>query len=306
MPIGEFARTVKAARIASAAILVLLTAALVPAPAMSASADRPFQIFDAFLYKGKPSSEALKMVPTNIIYEAQLFPSEATTLALPDVAAVRRAASTASASGRLTIFDIERWPVSATDPAISTSVSNYSQVMRWIKDQSPGLQFGFYALPPIMDYWRSLAADGQFPAWQRDDDSFQFIADGSAALFPCAYTFYEDQKAWVRFAAAQIKEARRQANGKPVYLFLMPTYHDANADLRGQPLPADYWQLELETARSLADGVVLWGGYMQTWDENAAWWTVTKDFIGQTAGMQATSTATAPSVPTAPVQVRVQ
>lgn len=272
--------------------------------AFAATPDKPFQIFDALLFNNKPSSDDLKMTPTRVVYEAELWPSDSTTLALPDSSAVRRAASAASASGKLTIFDIERWPASAADTA---SIGNYSQVLRWIKQQAPALQFGFYALPPVTDYWRSQSSDS-LAAWKSDNDTFRFVADDSAALFPSAYTFYEDRAAWVRFAAAQVTEARRLANGKPVYLFLWPAYHDSNTALAGQPLPADYWKLELDTARALADGVVLWGGYMQQWDENAPWWLVTKDFVRKQGSIPTAAAAAAPilNVPGAPGHVQIQ
>jgi hypothetical protein len=90
------------------------------------------------------------------------------------------------------------------------------------------------------------------------------------------YTFYEDRDGWVKYAVAQISEARRYGGNKPVYVFLWPQYHEPpNAYL-----PTDFWRLELETAKQYADGVVIWGGSLhETWDNSAPWWIETKKFI---------------------------
>jgi hypothetical protein len=72
-------------------------------------------------------------------------------------------------------------------------------------------------------------------------------------------------------------EARRY--GKPVYPFLWPTYHNSNKKLTGQLVPGDYWRMELELVHQYADGVVLWGGYKEKWDENAAWWRETQAWL---------------------------
>jgi hypothetical protein len=51
-------------------------------------------------------------------------------------------------------------------------------------------------------------------------------------------------------------------------------------------LAADYWKLELETARRYADGLVIWGGWASDdrpaeWGDQAAWCQVTKQFLSQ-------------------------
>ena len=42
----------------------------------------------------------------------------------------------------------------------------------------------------------------------------------------------------------------------------------------------DFWRRQLEVCREHADGLVLWGGFKQLWDEEADWWVATKSFLG--------------------------
>ena len=73
-------------------------------------------------------------------------------------------------------------------------------------------------------------------------------------------------------------EARRY--GKPMYPFLWMYYHDSNATLKGQLLPRDTWQMELDTVRRQASGTVIWGGWQTQWTgSNADWWTLTTEFL---------------------------
>lgn len=88
---------------------------------------------------------------------------------------------------------------------------------------------------------------------------------------------------WVTFATAQIGYAR--SYNKPVYVYLYPFYVNSAA---GYPaIEPEFWQVILDTCYRLADGIILWGGYNLTqpgyvqipWDDSAAWWVVTQEFM---------------------------
>ena len=53
----------------------------------------------------------------------------------------------------------------------------------------------------------------------------------------------------------------------------------AQAPRAASYLPDAYWKMELETAKQYADGVVIWGGWTETWDNNASWWLDTQQFM---------------------------
>jgi hypothetical protein len=139
---------------------------------------------------------------------------------------------------------------------------------------------GLYGILPIRDYWRAIDPVKKL-LWQAENDKLESLVDFVDVLYPCCYTFYDDRAGWVKYATANIQEARRLSKGKPVIVFLWPQYHNSNATLIGQLIPSDYWRLQLETAKQYADGVVIWGGFQVQWDELAPWWIETKDFISK-------------------------
>jgi len=146
---------------------------------------------------------------------------------------------------------------------------------------TPSLQVGFYAIAPIRDYWDVMAGpqSAGYLAWQQENDAVAPIAQQADAMFPSLYTFYTDQAGWQKYATANIAEARRIAPGKPVYVFLWPQYDASTGAQGGEYLPDAYWKMELETAKQYADGVVIFGGWTETWDSNASWWLETQQFM---------------------------
>lgn len=163
-------------------------------------------------------------------------------------------------------------------------------VLQWFKEAAPGLVVGYYGAPPLRDYWKSLSspASKEWASFAKENDQMRPLAGSVDILFPSLYTFYTDRGGWVRYAYAQIAEARRYGNGKPVYVFLWPQFHESNPSLKGAYLPVDFWRLQLQMAKQYADGIVIWGGWGSNngpvkWDNNAAWWRVTKEFMKKVA-----------------------
>lgn len=257
------------------------------AQANSLPKPKPFQVFDGTLYAEKPDLSSYGIQPITIVYAGKfgadwLKQSEH----LPDREVVQKVAREAQEKTTPVVIDIEHWPLKGDSSQVQKSVSKYMTVLQWFKEAAPGLAVGYYGAPPLRDYWRAIRppASKEWQAYSGDNDRLRPLAEAVDALFPSLYTFYPDQGGWVRFAYGQIAEARRYGNGKPVFAFLWPQYHDSNRALVGTYLPADYWRLELETAKQYADGIVIWGGWGSDnrparWDDGAAWWKVTKEFI---------------------------
>jgi hypothetical protein len=241
-----------------------------------------FQVFDATLYGDKPSLQAYGIRPLRVVYEAEMWETFKKDSTLPDQSRVREIAARLFTGDIPVVIDIEHWQLTGNDEnVVRDSLARYSQVLARFRESAPGVKFGFYGHPPIPDYWRAMDGRGKNESllWKAENDRIQALADAVDALFPSLYTFYRDRDGWVKYARAQIAEARRLGKGKPVYVFLWPQYHESNHFLGLDYIPQDYWQLDLETARKYADGIVIWGGYRQKWDENAPWWTVTKRFM---------------------------
>lgn len=248
---------------------------------------KPFLVFDATLYANKPDLSLHGIQPVTLAYAGSFGPDwHKHPDRLPELEAVQAVARDAQRKGHRVILDIEHWPLEGSPSLVRESLSKYLSVLMWFRAVAPGLSLGYYGAPPLQDYWRAIEDIGsqERRSWMAANDQTRSLAGAVDALFPSLYTFYPDQVGWKKYAIAQIEEARRYGEGKPVYAFLMPTYHDSNNSLGGFYLPADYWRVELKTARQYADGIVIWGGWGSnnrpaSWDENAPWWKVTKGFM---------------------------
>jgi Hyaluronidase len=244
-----------------------------------------FVVFDSTVYKGKPDLESFGLRPISVVGASSMWTKSSDTNNVPDPAIVRTLALQANQSTGIAAIDIEQWALDGDPATVAKSIEKYMKTLQMFQQYAPSLQVGYYGVAPIRDYWDSIGAltSPGYWAWQQANDHVSSIAHQANALFPSVYTFYADQDGWQKYAIAQISEARRIGPGKPIYVFLCPQYVDG--DLSGDYLPASYWRMELETAKKYADGLVIWDGWNQAWDNNAPWWLETQQFlreIGQT------------------------
>ena len=273
-----------------AGALVLLSCLTFAAPAVAQSADaaRCFQIFDATAYRSKPDLGEYGIEAARMVYGIhQLWDSrkEPEWLAqLPSQFAVQRAIKRLPLTGTptpLIILDVEHWPNVGSDIEVSASVDKYVTLATWVKANAGAGVVGFYGIPPHRDYWRAIKdpSTPEYRQWQAENDRFLRVADVVDVFAPSLYTFYDDVDGWKRYAVANVSEARRLAQGKPVYPFIWPQYHNSNRKLDSQYLSAEYWLMQLQTLESHADGVVIWAGGPGPWQADAEWWKATRAFI---------------------------
>lgn len=256
--------------------------------AQSPSSPKPFLVFDGTLYSNKPDLSAYGILPITIAAAGKFGPDwhKQADHRLPDLQTVQTVAREAQQKGHGVVLDIEHWPLTGAPDSVRDSVTKYMTVLQWFRAAAPGLSVGYYGAPPLHDYWRAIkdTSSQEHRSWMGENDQLRSLAGAVDVLFPSLYTYYPDKAGWEKYAIAQIEEARRYGGGKPVYVFLWPQYHESNLTLGGRYLPADYWLVELETAKQYADGIVIWGGWGSDnrpvkWDENAAWWKITKEFM---------------------------
>lgn len=239
-----------------------------------------FRWFDYLSHTGKPTLTSLGFEPIALVGGRMWLESE-DPAELPNRYMVRKMARDAAKRASTVVIDIEHWPIRGDESSVANSIRMYREVLRWYKDVAPDATVGLYSVIPIRDYWRSIrqSDDPERRAWQVENTRLAAIADDVDALFPSLYTFYEDRQGWLTYAQANIAEARRLANGKPVYAFLTPYYEGSEESLRGLLIPEDFWYLQLQTVRKHADGVVLWGGWKRQWDQDAGWWRATETVV---------------------------
>lgn len=235
----------------------------------------PFKLFEAMRFIGGPDFQAFGFEHLTIADPHVLGPD------VPDAGQVRQALALPRSNEYLNI-DIESWPLEGPDQA--SSLAKFQKTLGAFKKADPNVKIGLYSVLPIRDHWRAIGHEG---AAAQDEWKQQNTVVASSlvpyvdALFPSLYTFYGDKDAWLAYAQANIREARRIAQGKPIYCFLWPQFHKTVAFL-----PGDLWYAQLDTCRRLADGIVIWGTMRggprdgpAKWEEKAEWWQATLRFL---------------------------
>lgn len=276
-------------------LIAVLGIALVPADIALSAEDcgnqrskargaQSFLIFDGTLYRNKPDLSKHGIKPI-VIIDRGIWPLGGDKDAAPDPVLVKIVVDKLEHSAAPIVLDFESYPLTGSEETVKSSMSMMTSIIVAFKGAAPHRRFGFYGTLPLRDYWRATAGTGtsKYIQWQAENDKLHTLEQHVDALFPSLYTFYEDEAGWIKYATAQICEARRLSQ-KPVYVFLWPEYHDSNRKLGGTPVDPKFWEVQLETVSNLADGVVIWGGwdyaksYPVEWDENAGWWQKTKQF----------------------------
>lgn len=270
-------------KLAALAVLCLWSA-IASAPAVAGEAGC-FRIFDATGFKLKPDLKQYGIETASVIYvHLHYWPDPTRRQELPERSLVELTVKRLVARDRgppLLITDLEHWPNKGSDTLVAESVRKYIELAEWTKASAGSSAVGYYGVPPLRDYWRSLSGptSKEYRAWQAENDRFQALVDAVDVLTPSLYTFYEDEAGWERSTVENIREARRLAPGKPVYPFIWPQYHESNRKLRGQYLPASYWLRQLQILEANVEGVILWHPPGKHWNGMAEWWRATRAFI---------------------------
>ncbi|WP_428387475.1 hypothetical protein [Mucisphaera sp.] len=272
------------------AILTLSLVGMAPAqPARDAQSPAPttgtfgrtlvsgpaFPVFDATLYLKKPDLEQLYGMPRLRTHKRLWMPEDNHD---EPIRARLVAALAHIPRGELIFMDIEHWPVKGQPEVVNDTLRKYNLVTHWVREIRPDLTFGYYGVPPIRDYWRAVRPEraDQYQQWLDENDALAPMVENLDVIYPSLYTFYNTPDQWVEFAKANLSEARQY--GLPVYAFLWPQYHEGNKELAWQFIDPDFWRRQLETCLEHADGIVIWGGWMDAdkkrlnWDPTAPWW----------------------------------
>jgi hypothetical protein len=241
-----------------------------------------FLIFDSLLYQGKPDLSKYGIHPLRGMNPPQGSSNEAS--APLDEAKAHDSMRSLNGYTGIVYLDFEMWPLTDASPElIHQSVARYIRVAEIAHDAAPSASFGSYGIIPCREYWGLVNHDvKKLAKWQECNRAGKPIADHVAVLFPSLYTFYNNQHGWDVYAKGMLDEARRYK--KPVYAFLWPEFHPSNSGLKGTNVPAKFWRHQLEFCSSRADGIVLWGGWQERWQDDAAWWIETKNFIASLDG----------------------
>ncbi len=261
----------------------------VPAPAVKAPAClRPtvknIRMFDTFNAVGKPDLSVYGMQRAEVLDRDFWADNKRKTA---DPARVEKLLATLPNTTDPIILDIEHFDTS-NDPAITRKEGvALAQIARIFRQKAPGRSIGFYGLLPTGGWGASIVRGDMhnIAKWKQHNDAIAPLNATVDVLYPIGYTLDKDRASWAKQIRSTICEARRISK-RPVYVFVWPEFHEGSR-FKNTPIPADQWRDQLDVLAPIADGIVVWGGYdlvknrLKTWDENEAWWTVTKQRMAQ-------------------------
>lgn len=261
---------------------------------------KPFMVYDATLYTGKPNLSTFGVRPIHIAYEPHLFDERVRAKrpvnAMPTDSRIEiQANQSRKIESDYIIIDIEAWSVNNSlryGTEVASSIRKFKKVISQFRSVAPDQKLGLFgALPVVSGYERiGMTKDPvKHSEMQHDNSVLAPLFEIVDAVFPMAYTFTNRPEEWRASIELQVSEARRVRPGVPIFLFLWPRYADygpIEAKLKSRPLERDYWRYQLETAYDLVDGLVVWGGWgsnnkREKWDEEAIWWQELKAFLSE-------------------------
>jgi len=224
-----------------------------------------FVVFDNMFYSGKPSTSPYGLIQSNVVYENKIWPdangtTQADEQTLPTRAAFDTLMANYNAAGPIAL-DVELLGLSST-----ANEQILATLADWAAADHPGKRVGYYGYNTFDN-----VSTAHLPYAYA-------LATHVSAMFPSMYTYNDDQTAWATLAAQEVAAARSIAPGQPVYLYISPQYHPGTAKA-GQYVSAAYWAFQLQTAYSLADGVVIWSSSSYSWDDTTLWWEATQTFM---------------------------
>jgi hypothetical protein len=254
-----------------------------------AGAAEPFKVYDGTLFNDKPRDlQDRGFHPIPIAYETSFeWPSGKRDM--PSKESVQKLALQWFKGGHTQMqFDLESdgfWHGAWFAPDDATrqhTADKLVTIAGWVHEVVPEMKVGFYNFTPQQAaYATNIPA--QTPRWRElNVRFFQRVADVSGHMSPRLYTFFpDDEPFWMKDAEQVLQLAREMGQDKLVLPYVwFQTHGGGDAKLWFAPVPAEFFRRQLEKIHAEgADGVIIWGGYNETWNEDAEWWKVTKEFL---------------------------
>jgi hypothetical protein len=269
--------------------LIALTIALL---GLAPSSLPAFEVFDATLYKAKPSLAAAGLRPIAVIYAQQIWGPNESRKELPKQSRIIERIVKIPPAHRIVVLDFEHWPLQGYRyrPWIySQSISRLIDTFDMFKAYRPSLRFGYFAQIPVCHFKRAILPSDHpdHVIWQNDVRRVQPLAAKVDVIFPSAYTYTDSREDWEKFISVSIAEAKQIYRGE-IYPFIWPQFYNRRPtpeNLQAKYIDPEFWRFQLDTLYALTDGVVIWGGWdfenkqAARWDESAPWWQITKKFL---------------------------
>ena len=241
-------------------------------------------IFSGMLHTGLPDFKALYGMGTIPMVTRQKYPGWPDKDGLPTAQWYQSLAADLVAPSGIALVDHEDWKYSTQTERLATG-AKYAALYQGIKQVRPDLLLGWYMDPIRRDFWRAIwpRDSAQYLSWQAENNDLGSIMGPVTDVYmPSLYFFYTRDTYPLNvdlltvYLEENIREAKRirwqyGKNTSPIYPYVIWYKHNT-AIL----LDSDAWETTVRVVLEQADGLVLWGGWQQAWDEAAPWWVTVK------------------------------
>ena len=296
----------------AALIVIAFTGIMTPLNAADIAAgeqpDKSFVVIDSIHYLDKGDLSVYGLKDYTIFYGVHIWPKdirkkEKKPASSPPDDHIAGLVKNITDAKSPVIYDIEHWPLdirrsvqtvanddilTANDKIVTASMEKMIHIITTSRKVNPSGKYGYYGCVPLRDYWAPVKNDPELlKKWKEANDYLKPLADSLDVICPSVYAFFPDRAAWVKYAKANIEEAKRIANGKPVYVYLWPKYHVSNEAHARKFIEGDFWKLQLETVyNSGVAGVIIWDSRLSVnnkadsvWNPDREWWKETVAFM---------------------------
>ncbi|HEX2529693.1 MAG TPA: hypothetical protein VHL31_25820 [Geminicoccus sp.] len=239
-------------------------------------------VYQGFRYNKMPNFAGCGLSSLKIFYEGELFGGKSKSQ--PNISQLKNVIVPQILKKKwdYVVIDIEVWDE-------ITEMDKLILAMKTIRDgvRAGGgtSKLGYYMMLPEKNWLAPVQNSAtKTSKWRANNDKLKRLADEVDIIFPSLYTLYDNQGDWIKYAKANIAEARRY--GKPVMPFIWPQIHNWNKEDGQKYMSASFWKTQLEVTFDLSDAVIIWGSMTtvkgsrgwDTWRSGMPWWEVTKSF----------------------------
>lgn len=179
------------------------------------------------------------------------------------------------------MVDHEDWLMDTQANRLASS-AKFVTLFNGLKTARPELLWGFYGMMPKRDLFRARegVGDPTYIEWQAENDDLAAMVEVVDVFFPSIYFYYNvelngvDANQGVQaYYTENIRETKRLRDTygdptRPIYPYIWWMRTPTGVGF----LDDEAWIPMIETAFADSDGCVIWGGFQEAWDDNAAWW----------------------------------
>ncbi len=256
----------------------------IPDPAPDPVDDRKFLMFHSTNYRGMPNLRNFGFKAKPDIHYEKAFGQGSVMTAVPSDSHLRKMAEESS---QVVVLDIENRLKQNEWQMTPSILAMYERTLANFKLFHPDRKSKvcLYGTTTRREYWKALRGEGSsdYRKWQAVNDGRATLVNHVDYLMPSCYALTNDKKDFETFFVAQIKEARRTGQGKPVIPFIWKYYHSAAVvdGIARTNIKPDMWRHILDLCHEHADGLFWWSIQAEKEEKWADLdiWDATLDFI---------------------------